>query len=362
MPGRGARQGGRVAAAPDPGAQVNHPAPLPVVLLGGCLGAGKTTLVNHLLRGADGRRLAVLVNDFGDTPIDADLIAAHQPDADGVLTLAGGCLCCSFGDDLVGTLGRIAACVPAPDLVVVELSGVAEPAPVARTLALQPRVRHAATWVVADLARIRRLAEDLYLGDVVQAQLQAADWLLLNKPDLADAATREAVPGWLAGLAPAARQLDGPVQALPAALLLDAALADPAPPAGAGAGPGHAGSAATDAAEEGDAAARFADRPLRHGPPAQPAALRFEHRAWPLPEGTDLAALGAALARDDSGVLRAKALARDAQGRVWLLQVAGPQWQVQPADGVTGPSRLVLIGRRGALPAAEADPIRALTA
>ena len=325
---------------------------LPVVLIAGYLGAGKTSLVNHLLREAGGRRLAVLVNDFGDTPIDADLITAHQPDAaDGVLTLAGGCLCCSFGDDLVGTLGRVAERHPPPELVLIELSGVAEPAPVRRTLTLQPRVRTAATWVVVDQARIRRLAADLYLGDVVQAQLQAADWLLLNKADLADDATRAALPAWLAGQSPGARQLDGPVQRLPAGLLLDAAIeAVEAGTAVAAEAPAAAGVDAADAAHEtAPGRVPFASRPIGPVPPAQPAAALFEHREWPLPEGTDLAALGAALARPDSGVLRAKALARDAAGCCWLLQVADDQWTVQPADGVTGASRLVLIGRRGQL-------------
>jgi len=325
------------------GRPVVPPKPLPVVLIAGYLGAGKTSLVNHLLREAGGRRLAVLVNDFGETPIDADLIAAHQPDAaDGVLTLAGGCLCCSFGDDLVATLGRVAERQPPPELVLIELSGVAEPGPVRRTLALQPRARLAATWAVVDQARIRRLADDLYLGDVVQAQLQGADWLVLNKPDLADVATRTALPGWLATQAPGARLIDGPVQALPAALLLDEAVGA-GPPANARSAPAPV-------------TGMLSPHPIGPVPPAQPAAALFEHREWPLPEGTDLAALGAALARADSGVLRAKALARDPGGVLRLLQVAGEQWSVTAAPaGLQAASRLVLIGRRGGLPPADAD-------
>ena len=66
--------------------------PRPVTILGGYLGAGKTTLVNHLLRNADGKRLAILVNDFGEIAIDADLIEAQSDD---VISLSGGCVCCS---------------------------------------------------------------------------------------------------------------------------------------------------------------------------------------------------------------------------------------------------------------------------
>ena len=98
---------------------------LPTVLIGGWLGAGKTTLVNQLLRQADGRRLAVLVNDFGELGIDAGLITGAS---DEVLELAGGCVCCSYGADLVGTLRRVAARDPRPDALLIETSGVADPA------------------------------------------------------------------------------------------------------------------------------------------------------------------------------------------------------------------------------------------
>ena len=92
---------------------------LPVVIIGGYLGAGKTTLINHVLRNAGGRRVAVLVNDFGEINIDADLIEGATA---GVLSLSGGCLCCSFGDDLVGTLQALAQGDGRPDVVLIELS------------------------------------------------------------------------------------------------------------------------------------------------------------------------------------------------------------------------------------------------
>ncbi|MBL8319631.1 MAG: GTP-binding protein, partial [Burkholderiaceae bacterium] len=77
---------------------------VPTVVVGGYLGAGKTTLVNELLRQAEGQRIAVLVNDFGELTIDADLIVGASGD---VLALAGGCVCCSFGADLIGTLRQV---------------------------------------------------------------------------------------------------------------------------------------------------------------------------------------------------------------------------------------------------------------
>ncbi|MCG6953324.1 MAG: GTP-binding protein, partial [Betaproteobacteria bacterium] len=109
-----------------------HP-PLPVTVIGGYLGAGKTTLVNHLLRHAGGKRLAVLVNDFGELPIDADLIESQN---DAVISLAGGCLCCSFGSDLLGAVNSLTRRVPRPDQLLIEASGVALPDAIAASLSL----------------------------------------------------------------------------------------------------------------------------------------------------------------------------------------------------------------------------------
>src|SRR5690606_31404360 len=106
---------------------------IPVTVLGGYLGVGKTTLLNHLLRENDGRRLAVLVNDFGDIDIDAELIESREGS---VLSLAGGCICCSVGSDLVGALLDLPRQANAPDQILIETSGVALPGAVAQTVGL----------------------------------------------------------------------------------------------------------------------------------------------------------------------------------------------------------------------------------
>ncbi|MEN9626835.1 MAG: hypothetical protein RJA10_61 [Pseudomonadota bacterium] len=301
---------------------------LPTVLIGGYLGAGKTTLVNHLLRHAGGRRVAVLVNDFGSINIDADLIdgPADGDASAGVLALSGGCLCCSFGDDLVGTLNSLARRSPTPDVCLIELSGVALPAAVRRTASLSPAAQVVGTLVLADAAEVRRQAADRYVGDTVRDQLAAADWLLLNKPDLVSAAELQATTEAVATLAPQARVWAGAAAEVAPELVLGwRALAD--------------GEAAT---AERSAEAAFGRRPLR----AAPATTVFDSHGQSLPDGLDLPALGQRLAQAGSGVLRAKGLARDAQGRGLLLQVAGGRVTLEPA-AFAGPGRLVMIGLRG---------------
>ncbi len=311
---------------------LEQPCPaLPTVIVGGYLGAGKTTLINHLLRHAGGRRIAVLVNDFGSTNIDADLIEGSSGGTSaGVLALSGGCLCCSFGDDLVSILIGLTRREPALDLCLIELSGVALPAAVQRSARLAIGIEVVGTLVLADAAEIRRQASDRYVGDTVRQQLADADWLLLNKPDLVAAAELQSRVDWLAAMLPQARLWAGAADQLPPELLL-----------------GWRAETGIDKPTHDDsraAAQAFAAHPI--AAPRHAVNPLFDSRSLPLPAGVDLAALGAALAAADSGVLRAKALATDARGRGQVLQVTAGRWSVAPAD-VQGPGRLLLIGLRG---------------
>src|SRR5207245_3099066 len=115
--------------------------PVPILLVTGFLGAGKTTVVNHLLAHADGRRIAAVVNDFGAINIDAELIAGASED---VVSLRNGCICCSLQGDLLRTLATLLRREPAPDGVVIEASGVADPIDIMRGL-LDPVIWQAAT-------------------------------------------------------------------------------------------------------------------------------------------------------------------------------------------------------------------------
>jgi cobalamin biosynthesis protein CobW len=160
---------------------------IPVLLVAGFLGAGKTTLVNALLRDPRGRRIAALVNDFGALDIDAALLGLSS---DGVVSLRNGCICCSLQGDLMRTLSTLMRREPAPDAIVIETSGASDPAEIVRSL-LDPVV-YAETPLdtVITVVDARHLADNPALFDdaLWRSQVAAADFCLLGKTDLVDAA------------------------------------------------------------------------------------------------------------------------------------------------------------------------------
>ena len=170
---------------------------IPLSVIGGYLGAGKTTFLNRLLAGDHGLRLAVLVNDFGEVNIDASLIASHDGDT---YTLTNGCICCSIGDDLSGTLLDIARSENPPDEVVIEASGVADATRFATYSGEWIGFGLRGVVVVADAETIRTKAADKYVGDLVVQQLLGADLIILNKIDLVGETIVDDIERWLDGL------------------------------------------------------------------------------------------------------------------------------------------------------------------
>lgn len=159
---------------------MNH---IPTIILGGYLGAGKTTLINHLLSADHGRRIAVLVNDFGAVNIDAALIENAD---DQTISLTNGCVCCSITDDLGSALDAQTGRGDPPEHIVIEASGVAEPARMALYADGWPGVALDAVVTIVDAETIRQRAADRFVGSVVKRQVVAADILLLNKADLVE--------------------------------------------------------------------------------------------------------------------------------------------------------------------------------
>jgi G3E family GTPase len=174
-------------------------APIPLTVIGGFLGAGKTTLVNRLLAGEHGERLMVLINDFGEINIDAALIADRGA---GVIALTNGCVCCSLGGDLAATLMRVRAAAEPPDHLIIEASGVSNPGKIAQIGLAGNAFRLGAVVVLADAAEVRRHARDRYVGTTVTRQIASADLILLNKCDLVEASDLKSTRAWLSALVP----------------------------------------------------------------------------------------------------------------------------------------------------------------
>ncbi|WP_300451831.1 GTP-binding protein [Accumulibacter sp.] len=183
-------------------------APLPVTLLSGFLGAGKTTVLNALLDHADGRRFAVVENEFGAVNIDSQLVSRSQG---GIIELTNGCVCCTVNADLVRGLQDLAAQRAsgrlAFDWIIVETTGLADPGAVAQTFFAAPELRDdfmldGIVVVVDALHAGQQLDQHL----VVQRQVGFADRLLLAKCDLVDPATIVDLSERLRGINPRAPQ------------------------------------------------------------------------------------------------------------------------------------------------------------
>ena len=279
---------------------------LPITVIGGYLGAGKTSLVNHLLRHADGLRLAVLVNEFGALPIDEDLIEATDDD---IISIAGGCVCCSYGSDLTLGLVKMAEREPLPDQILLEASGVAIPGAIAASLSLLQGFSLDGILVLVNAETIREQAEDTYVGDTVQRQLADADLVVLNKCDLVSESELAAVRSWLDQHCPASGLVDAEHGAVPREVVLQGLV-----------------------------------RELRSGL-ANPtvASHAFETRAFEMQSPVDAETLGHALADPALGIVRSKGFVKDEQGGLIEIQTVGRRWDCRPAEESKTPG-LVVIG------------------
>ncbi len=178
---------------------------VPVTVITGFLGAGKTSLVNNLLANAQGRRIAVLVNDFGAVNIDAALIRSRHDD---VIALENGCICCSLSDGLVAAVAGLIRRPEPPEHIVVETSGISDPIEIANALADPDLQRYAPLDGIVSLVdpeSVSTLADDA--RRLAERQVEAADIVLLNKTDLAPEEACTDSEAWIRGVSPGARIL-----------------------------------------------------------------------------------------------------------------------------------------------------------
>ncbi len=186
---------------------------IPATVITGFLGAGKTTLIRHILANAEGRRIALIINEFGDVGVDSEIIKACGSDAcaeDDIIELANGCICCTVADDFVPAMTRLLSRPNRPDHVIIETSGLALPQPLVRAFnwpEIKSQVTVDAVLTVVDgkaLSEGRFAGDELALAaqrasdpgldhenpieELFEDQLNAADMVILNKLDLLSAA------------------------------------------------------------------------------------------------------------------------------------------------------------------------------
>ena len=153
---------------------------IPLTLISGYLGTGKTTLINNLLRTTK-KKIALLVNDFGDVNIDESLIEART---ESLMSIAGGCVCCSYGNELIETLESMSSSKFLPDHIVLEASGIALPSKIIQTISLMDFFSFHGTVLLTDASRLTSQLNDVYISDTISLQIEQHDLLVLNKTDL----------------------------------------------------------------------------------------------------------------------------------------------------------------------------------
>ena len=157
---------------------------IPVTVITGYLGSGKTTLLNHILTGQNKRKVAVIVNEFGEVGIDGQLI--EQDGDEQLIEFNNGCLCCTVRGDLIETIGKLRQRGGELDAIMIETTGLADPAPVASTFFVSEEVR-ADTRLDAFITVVDAVNLEKNLEQSVEAQEQVAfaDIVIVNKTDLA---------------------------------------------------------------------------------------------------------------------------------------------------------------------------------
>lgn len=191
---------------------------IPATVVTGFLGAGKTTLIRHMLQNAQGKRIALVINEFGDLGVDGDILKGCGEETcteDDIVELSNGCICCTVADDFIPTMEQLLARDPKPDHIVIETSGLALPQPLVRAFnwpgistkvtvdgvvtvvdgrAVQDgQFAHNVAAVDAQRAQDENLDHETPLSELFEDQIACADMIVVNKADLLDQAEVDAL-------------------------------------------------------------------------------------------------------------------------------------------------------------------------
>ncbi len=304
---------------------------IPVTVITGFLGAGKTTLIRHLMQNPQGKRLAILVNEFGTVGVDGDILkscADENCPVENIVELANGCICCTVADDFIPTIEALMAMPVRPDHILIETSGLALPKPLLKAFdwpAIRSRITVDGVIALADAEAVAagRFAPDVAavdaqratdpsldhetpLSEVFEDQILCADLILLSKADLAGeaglATAREVIAAEMNRPVPMLAMTDGVID--PRVLL------------------------GLNAAAEDDLAAR----PSHHDGADDHEHDDFDSVVVDLPEVTDPDALSAAIVRlaEELNILRVKGhVAVAGKPMRMLVQAVGARVRMQ---------------------------------
>jgi len=214
---------------------------IPVTVLTGFLGAGKTTLVNRILSENHGKRIAVIENEFGEVGVDHELVIGADEE---IFETSNGCICCTVRGDLIRILGQLRKRRDRFDSVLIETTGLADPGPVAQTFFIDEELKeHYTLDAIVTLVDARHIEQELENSPIALEQIAFADVILLNKIDLVDAASLARIERRVRGISATAavihsRNADVPLERvlslgafdLERALALDNAFLEPARP------------------------------------------------------------------------------------------------------------------------------------
>ena len=191
---------------------------IPATIITGFLGAGKTTLIRHMLQNARGRRIALIINEFGDLGVDGDILKGCGDETcseDDVMELSNGCICCTVADDFIPTMEKLLTRENKPDHIVIETSGLALPQPLVRAFnwpkistqvtvdgvvtvvdgkaVTNGRFAHSVEAVDAQRKLDKNLDHETPLSELFEDQVACADMLVVNKTDLLNLAQADAL-------------------------------------------------------------------------------------------------------------------------------------------------------------------------